>query len=725
MRRFARHRRPVALASGVLFLALLLTTLVLWGGRDAELAGVVSFGAAVVALLLTSRPPRGAERSEQADAARRLVEAVRDQETRVLDQLLAESGEPRPATDVEFEPAWWKLPELVRHGTDLGGEEGSLRHVAEFYRAGSTGRMVVLGAGGAGKTVLVLTLLRDLVDTLPADLSEPPSRVPVRISASALAPHLDPAEFTTAGAASRRLWDGIAEYLVSTFELSPDGAHALVRRKWILPILDGLDEMDPDTRDPVLAAAVVQALNEQATPVVLTCGEERYKRLARLPASRTGQDRVLRDALAIRLRPLTIDQVVRHIRDRFPDPTAPRVVQRRWEPVLRQLREDPNSPLARALSSPLRLFLAVTVYHDHTRDPVRLIEVGSDELDQHLVDRLVPAMTNRYEGPSDERDEYRPDAVRRWLRTLAEHLGRQSGGREAAPADLHPHTLWISAGRRRMRWRTALFQGLFSTIALAVAAGVLGYDRGYVIPTELLGRLVHLAAIATLPTTVVLSTVLRGKPRRLDLGLLLTRTGTLRALVGAGTGATAGIAVGFLSGLVHEHQLGLAHGLFHGTVLGSVVGIVHGASHEVFLVDRPSRLIVQSRNHYLAVVCTPALALGLLFGPANGLLHESGASAVTGTLLGTSLGTVLGLLGAAASRSPWARYHVAVRELARRGRLPSRLGPFLDWAHTAGLLRMSGAAVQFRHRELQRWMSGTGVTDSEFGPARTGEGLHR
>jgi hypothetical protein len=33
-----------------------------------------------------------------------------------------------------------------------------------------------------------------------------------------------------------------------------------------------------------------------------------------------------------------------------------------------------------------------------------------------------------------------------------------------------------------------------------------------------------------------------------------------------------------------------------------------------------------------------------------------------------------------------------------------RLGLFLDWAVTAGLMHYSGLAYQYRHRELQHWL---------------------
>ncbi|MEU1577418.1 hypothetical protein ABZ519_41005 [Streptomyces collinus] len=37
--------------------------------------------------------------------------------------------------------------------------------------------------------------------------------------------------------------------------------------------------------------------------------------------------------------------------------------------------------------------------------------------------------------------------------------------------------------------------------------------------------------------------------------------------------------------------------------------------------------------------------------------------------------------------------------------MPWRLGAFLHWAYEAGLLRISGVVYQFRHRELQDWLT--------------------
>jgi membrane protein YdbS with pleckstrin-like domain len=51
----------------------------------------------------------------------------------------------------------------------------------------------------------------------------------------------------------------------------------------------------------------------------------------------------------------------------------------------------------------------------------------------------------------------------------------------------------------------------------------------------------------------------------------------------------------------------------------------------------------------------------------------------------------------------WSVWYGTFR-LWARDRLPLRTGVFCNWACEAGLLRVSGHAYEFRHRELQDWL---------------------
>ena len=102
-----------------------------------------------------------------------------------------------------------------------------------------------------------------------------------------------------------------------------------------------------------------------------------------------------------------------------------------------------------------------------------------------------------------------------------------------------------------------------------------------------------------------------------------------------------------------------------------------------------------------------SLAAGLAAATATALTAALGADLATAQAMapyGLVVGLAYGLmywstLGFGAGR----RYLVFL--LCMRGRLPLRLGRFLDRAYHAGLLRVSGIAYQFRHRELQHWLT--------------------
>jgi hypothetical protein len=91
--------------------------------------------------------------------------------------------------------------------------------------------------------------------------------------------------------------------------------------------------------------------------------------------------------------------------------------------------------------------------------------------------------------------------------------------------------------------------------------------------------------------------------------------------------------------------------------------------------DRPKRLVNPFRTPRGRSNVAVLLTFGLAFGLIVGLAYYAGA---------------------------WRRY--AVFLLCSRCRLPFRLGLFLEWAVTAGLMRYSGPAYKYRHRELQHWL---------------------
>ncbi len=154
-------------------------------------------------------------------------------------------------------------------------------------------------------------------------------------------------------------------------------------------------------------------------------------------------------------------------------------------------------------------------------------------------------------------------------------------------------------------------------------------------------------------------------------------------------------------------MLGLVLGLAAGIVVGIVFGLAGGLANALVThppaIDRPSRLVRQGLVHLVTVIVTVGLVVGLMIGFLAAFDEGSIDGLVVGLQGALLIGLPLGLVFAA--NSPWPRYLVATMILARRGDLPRRTAVFLDWAYGAGLMRLSGIAVQFRHREFQTWLT--------------------
>ena len=191
------------------------------------------------------------------------------------------------------------------------GSQGDLNAIATFYQQDTSGRLVILGDPGSGKTVLALELLVRLLEQRQGQRSDRTAavdRVPVRLSLPA---------WNT----EHPFADWLAAQLTTRYGLAAQVASALVSSGRILPVLDGLDEMDSENGHRTRAIAAVSQLNEYiagatGAPLVVTCRSADY---AQITTS-------IWPAANIRIRPLCarqiIDYLCREIRDRAVRPPA-------------------------------------------------------------------------------------------------------------------------------------------------------------------------------------------------------------------------------------------------------------------------------------------------------------------------------------------------------------------------------------------------------------------
>jgi hypothetical protein len=636
--------------------------------RGAEIAtvlalpvAILSLGTAVIAAVVTLRTG-AAESDTLLSAARQLAGAVRAQESAALARLVADTGDTRPA-DVAF-----TQPGLLYWRSDGGAHRGSLAQIEAFYRGLGRGRLVVLGEAGAGKTVLVIQLIRDLATSV-VNTSSSPERsrgrvvVPVRLSLPAFDPASgdDYLDDVAGEHLARRLDQWVAGHLVTVYGLTEKIAAALVTGGWVLPVLDGLDEMDPVEQWPRRAVALVRAVNHPTAdgmrPVILTCRTSRYAQLTGHPlvqcdgeveaaagawtvgVGATSESVVVQDATVVGIEPLSVSDVIAYLSYRFPDPGGSGRCEPRWAPVLDQLAVDrAGDPVVVALRSPLRLFLAVTGYRRVASDPGVLTQYDSaGQLDDHLFGLLVPALTAQHPRPTG--GHYPAADVQRWLTTLARHLHRQ-GEAERSGTDLRLDELWPAAGDHAPRYLTA---ALLTVASLAVVTTALQQVR-------LSWNAASALALMGLVMVFVPGTVWRSLRRsvglvRIDFGALGTTVVRRRlAFMLAGWLALM-LAGGLLFGFGRGFAIGFGGG-FVGVLAG---GLMAGLTTLPVSIDLPHRVVSQGLAH-TACMLAGGLAVGLAIGLGGGLV------------VGLAVGFTIGIF--CASGSPWPRYAIACLLLA-------------------------------------------------------------
>ncbi|MCW7942729.1 hypothetical protein AAW14_11945 [Streptomyces hygroscopicus] len=554
---------------------------------------------------------------------------------------------------------------------------GRLTDIVGYYQSLHPARLVITGEPGAGKTLLALELLLGLLTRPDRNQADP---VPIRLSLADW--HTD-----------RPLTDWLTDQVHQQFRdrgLTAADAAVLVEQHRVLPVLDGLDEMDTDATPAGRRRAVraLQQLNAYqdptgSAPVILTCRTTQYEQLAAL-------DVRMREAARVEITPVTPAQADAYLTARSTRPD-------RWRPVLDTLTTAPGGSLAQALGTPWRLNLAVTAYEErhadtlaYLRDPSDLLTLASsDAVRDHLLALYLPAATSQH---PTRPDGYRPDQTHRWLAALAAHLASTPAA-AGSGTDLVLHRLWQMAGSRRVRTTDAFLTTLlaFGFGALFLAQFPIGFS-----PRQLRGA----AGVVLLALWAVwqASRPAVSDPATFQIHRLRTSAGRRQVapwlMVGLVFGLVIGLVFGPAVGLVYGITVGLAAGLTIGLTLGLTVGLTAGLTASLSEIP-PTDPRYAIRDDLVA---------GLVCGLVAGLVYGFTIGPAVGLVFGITTGLMCGLTAALYISARAGRRYLAFL-CCSRGRLPWRLGAFLHWAYGAGLLRISGVAYQFRHRELQDWLA--------------------
>ena len=354
----------------------------------------------------------------------------------------------------------------ARSAEELAGRDGDL---VDAWAKIPTGRLVVLGEPGSGKTILLVRLVLDLLAPGRRKAGEP---VPVLLSMASWRPE---AEGLVDWLEARLMVDfpALARREANTLDAGQTTlARALLERGWIIPILDGLDEMPASAR----RAAVVE-VNRMIQPgrrIVLTSRTEAYRDVAN-PCSGLGV--TLTAAAGIRLDPLPGADAAGYLRRAAGGASG----ARRWDDVGAALTSEAGeTAVSRGLATPLMVALARAIYGPGpgmaahaAAEPGELLGFSRPEqIEEHLFRGFVGAVYRPHAGA---KRRWTAGQAEEWLGFLAHHLERDRRGAPGFGWWQLPGVFQAGARSRVVPVLPVVLVALFAGCTTAVLYGVGGH----------------------------------------------------------------------------------------------------------------------------------------------------------------------------------------------------------------------------------------------------------
>ncbi len=485
-------------------------------------------------------------------------------------------------------------PQAVMQQATVARETGELEQerplpqgtsIAQVYD-GAEGQLLILGEPGSGKTTLLLHLGLDLAQRARSDESLP---VPVVFSLAAWALERRP------------LASWMIEELVATYQAPRVIARAWVERDEILPLLDGLDEVEEAHR--VACAEAINAYHREhgLLPLVVCSRAAEYRALgARLALQG-----------AVMVQPLSDEQIETYLA-RGGEPLSA---------VLAVVRQDAG--VRELVATPLMLSVVALAYQGQPSGA--LPQAGDREAWRQAVFRdYVTRMLARRRS---SRVSYPAEQTVRWLIWLAAQMGTR-GQTDFYLERLQPD--WLPDERARARYRrgarlryglpTSVLGGLLFGLAFSFLLGAGSSPR----PDDLLLLLSGIISGLLFGVLMAYLTMVRGGGvTGAIVGLLLELPGTFLMAWDGGESPFLDFRV-FISNALVLGALWVPVSLVAGAAVGAVIGKPTDRITPTEAVYWSWRGLLRGLLLGSLVGLCAGLLIGLLLGTAEGVIYPHG-----------------------------------------------------------------------------------------------------
>jgi hypothetical protein len=636
--------------------------------------------------------------------------------------------------------------------------------ILDVYRQMSA-RMLILGEPGAGKTTMLLKLVKELIE----ERQDPLAPIPVVFNLSSWAEKQPPLE------------EWLVEDLSRNYDVSKNQGHIWVDNDELSLFLDGLDEVREEVRGACVSAINAFREARASVDVCVCCRRQEYEALP-VQLALNG---------AVLLRPLTAAQVESYLNELGPDGGGLRTA----------LHQDRG--LQDLAESPLMVNMMLMAYQGKEPAAVDMSNTA-EERKRHLFDAYIDGMFQR--RVRTKLTNYARSDTIRWLswlgRRMVDHSQtvflierlQPSWGQSKLAGRRIPVTAFMLMwgplygllfgllGGLLFGLLFGLLGGLLSRLSEGQSQGlsggliewlhyglIIGLSEGlrYGLTVGLLGGLIdgfsggmreiksseHSSRMWRRLRSSLYSTLLGGVIFGL-LGGLLSRlsegpsveqlewqlsglfNGLIGGLIGGIVGGfrevklvglsiswgklrtnihfwlTTGVIVGMLSGML-EGLIGSLGEVDKLITFGLIYGLLGGLVLEpelktelpnITTTQVPNEGIKRSLKNTLTTGLIGGLIIGLIIGLIVGLVVGLIAF---GMIYGLSYGLIVGLLGGIVGGGDAFFKHYILRfVLWRRGHMPWNYARFLDYAAERIFLRKVGGGYIFTHRLLMEHFAG-------------------